>query len=75
LRQDDAYEQLVNQVTTETDPAKQQQFDAQLTDYYLDQSWVQQLVPSPERVVAQANVRGLRYDIRPGLVLGEVWLP
>ncbi|MBV9582749.1 MAG: hypothetical protein JO057_29545, partial [Chloroflexi bacterium] len=72
--QDDAYTQLVNEVTTETDPANQQQLDAQLTDYYLDQSWVQQLVPNPEHVAAHANVRGLRYDMRPGLVLGEVWL-
>ena len=45
-----------------------------MTDYYLDQSWVQQIVPNPEHVVAQANVQGLRYDMRPGLVLGEVWL-
>jgi len=31
-------------------------------------------VPNPEHVVAQANVHGLRYDMRSGLVLGEVWL-
>jgi peptide/nickel transport system substrate-binding protein len=72
--QDDAYTQLVNQVASETDPTRQQQLYAQLTDYYLDQSWVQQLVPNPEHVVAQANVHGLRYNLRPGLVLGEVWL-
>ena len=72
--QDDAYTQLVSQVVSETDPARQQQLYAQLTDYYLDQSFVQQLVPNPEHVVAQANVHGLRYDMRPGLVLGEVWL-
>jgi len=72
--QDDAYTHLVNDVTTETDPAKQQQLNAELTDYYLDQSWVQQLVPNPEHVVAQSRVHGLRYDTRPGLVLGEVWL-
>jgi ABC-type transport system substrate-binding protein len=72
--QDDVYTQLVDQVTTETDPVKQQQLYVQLTDFYLDQSWAQQIVPNPEHVVALANVHGLRYDMRPGLVLGEVWL-
>lgn len=72
--QDDAYTQLINELTSETDPARQQQLYAQVNDYYLDQSWVQQIVPNPEHVVAQANVHGLRYDMRSGLVLGEVWL-
>jgi peptide/nickel transport system substrate-binding protein len=72
--QDDAYTQLIDELTSETDPARQQQLYAQVNDYYLDQSWVQQIVPNPEHAVAQANVHGLRYDLRPGLVLGEVWL-
>jgi ABC-type transport system substrate-binding protein len=72
--QDDAYTQLINRMTSETDPARLQQLYAQLNDFYLEQSWVQQVVPNPEHVVAHANVHGLRYDMRPGLVLGEVWL-
>jgi peptide/nickel transport system substrate-binding protein len=72
--QDSAYTRLVNAVATETDPARQQQLYAQLTDYYLDQSWVQQLVPNPEHADVRSNVHGLRYDTRPGLILGEVWL-
>ena len=72
--QDDAYTQLLDQVIGETDPSKQQQLYGQLNDYYLDQSWVQQLMPNPEHAVAHTNVHGLRYDSRPGLVLGEVWL-
>ena len=73
--QDDAYTQLVNEVThRDRSGQTNNSYDAQLTDYYLDQSWVQQMVPNPEHVVAQSNVHGLRYDLRPGLVLGEVWL-
>jgi ABC-type transport system substrate-binding protein len=70
----DAYTQLVNQVVTETDPAKQHQLYDELNDYFLDQSWVLPIVPNPEHVTARANVHGLRYDTRPGLVLGEISL-
>jgi peptide/nickel transport system substrate-binding protein len=71
---DDAYTQLVNRVVTETDPAKQRQLYNQLNDYYLDQSWVLHIVQNPEHAAAQSNVRGLRYDARPALVLADVWL-
>jgi ABC-type transport system substrate-binding protein len=71
---DEAYTQLVNQIVTETDPAKQRQLHDQLNDYYLDQSWVLQIVQNPEHAAARTTVRGLRYDARPGLVLAEVSL-
>ncbi|MBV9581119.1 MAG: hypothetical protein JO057_21265 [Chloroflexi bacterium] len=47
---------------------------SQLNDYYLDQSCALPIVPNPERVAARSNVHGLRFDARPGLPLGEVWL-
>jgi peptide/nickel transport system substrate-binding protein len=71
---DDAYTQLINQVLTETDPAKQHQLYSQLNDYYLDQAWTLDIVPNPEHAVARSNVHGLRYDNRTGLVIGEIWL-
>ena len=71
---DDAYSQLVNQVLTETDANKQHALYGQLNDYLLDQSFVQHIVPVPERVAAQKNIRGLRFDFQPALVLGEIWM-
>ena len=58
----------------ETDPNKQRALNSQLNDYLLDQSFVQHIVPVPERVGAQKNIRGLRFDFQPALVLGEVWM-
>jgi peptide/nickel transport system substrate-binding protein len=71
---DDTYSQLVNQVLTETDVNKQRALYSQLNDYLLDQSFVQHIVPVPERAVGQKNIRGLRFDFQPALVLGEVWM-
>jgi peptide/nickel transport system substrate-binding protein len=70
----DAYSQLVNQAVTETDPVRQSQLYGQINDYYLDQAWTLPIVPSPERAAVRTNVRGIRYDGRPGLVPAEVWL-
>ena len=71
--QDDAYMQLINEVTSETDPVRAtvvRPVERLLSGSVL----VQQVVPNPEHLVAQANVHGLGYDMRPGLVLGEVWM-
>jgi hypothetical protein len=65
---------LVNQMASETDPLQQRVLYGQLNDYYLDQSWMLPMIPFPELVAAQANVPGLRYDSRPALVVGEVWI-
>jgi peptide/nickel transport system substrate-binding protein len=71
---DDAYTALIRQVVSETDPTRQQAVYSQLNDYLLDQSWTMPIFPFPEQVAARANVHGLRYDSRPGLVLAEAWL-
>jgi peptide/nickel transport system substrate-binding protein len=71
---DDAYNELANNLATETDPVKQRLLYSQLNDYYLDQSWVMILMQSPEHHVARAGVRGMRYDTHLALVLPEIWL-
>jgi peptide/nickel transport system substrate-binding protein len=71
---DDAYSQFVNRVLSETDAARQRELYGELNDYYLDQSFVQHIVPVPERVAARSNVRGLRFDLFPALVPAEIWL-
>jgi ABC-type transport system substrate-binding protein len=71
---DDAYSQLVNRVLYQTDTTRLQELYGELNDYYLDQSFVQHIVPVPERVAAGPNVRGLRFDLFPALVPSEIWL-
>jgi peptide/nickel transport system substrate-binding protein len=71
---DDAYTQLVNQILTETDAGKLSALYGVLNDYLLDQSFKFYIVPVPEHAAAQKNVRGLRYDPLPMLVIGEVSL-
>jgi peptide/nickel transport system substrate-binding protein len=71
---DDAYTQLVNEVLSVTDPARQKSLYAQLNDYFLDQSWVLPVTQNPPRVAARANVHGLRYDAHETPVLSDVWL-
>lgn len=66
--------QLANKVLSETDPAKQQSLYAELNDYFLDQSFEIPLTQDPPRLVARANIRGLRYDAHEALVLSDVWL-
>jgi ABC-type transport system substrate-binding protein len=71
---DDAYNELANRITTETDPSKQRALYDQLNDYWLDQSWVQILLRNPEHLVARVGVHGLRYDAHQALALPEVWV-
>jgi peptide/nickel transport system substrate-binding protein len=70
----DAYAQLVRQLVTETDSVRQRSLYAQLNDFYLDQCWVLPFLPNPQRVAANAAVRGLRYDAHQALVAAEIWL-
>jgi ABC-type transport system substrate-binding protein len=71
---DDAYTQLVDQVSTQTDLSKLPVLYSQLNDYLLEQSFTLPILPNPNHAVASAKVRGLQYDARPYLVLSEVWL-
>jgi hypothetical protein len=64
----------VNQILAETDPNKLHALYGQFNDYLLDQSFKLYIVPMPERVAANANIHGLRFDFEPALVLGEVWM-
>jgi peptide/nickel transport system substrate-binding protein len=71
---DDTYSQLVNEILTESDSNKLHTLYGVLNDYYLDQSFVQHIVPVPERAAARKGIHGLRFDFQPALMLGEIWM-
>jgi ABC-type transport system substrate-binding protein len=72
--EDDAYTVLVNQVLTETDPAKQTALYSRLNDYILDQSFTMPVTQNPPHLAARTNVRGLFYNAHEALELADVWV-
>jgi peptide/nickel transport system substrate-binding protein len=71
---DDAYDALSSEVLAATDATRQHALYAQLNNYYLDQSWVLPVSQDPPHLIAQARVRGLRYDGREAIPLQDLWL-
>jgi peptide/nickel transport system substrate-binding protein len=71
---DPQYEQLVTTIGTEPDAAKRTALYGQLNDFLLDQSFAMVISPNPPRLLARANVQGLRYAQHEALDFTSTWL-
>jgi len=71
---DPQYEQLVTNIGVEPDASKRGALYAQLNDFLLDQSFVMVVSPNPPRLLARANVQGLRYFQHEALDCTSTWL-
>ncbi|MCA1644656.1 MAG: ABC transporter substrate-binding protein [Chloroflexi bacterium] len=71
---DPQYEQLVATIGTEPDTAKRTALYGQLNDYLLDQSFAMVLSPSPSRMLARANVQGIRFHHHEAVDFSSTWL-
>jgi peptide/nickel transport system substrate-binding protein len=69
---DNAYTALVNQATTETDPAKAKDLYSRWNDYVLDQSWILVSCNNAQIVAAQPTVKGIAWNMHEGLDLSGV---
>jgi peptide/nickel transport system substrate-binding protein len=70
----DEWTSLVNAVSTETDPAKQQQLYAQVNDYMIDQAWS---IVFAERAViwlARNAIQNMNPTGRQSYLWDEVWI-
>jgi peptide/nickel transport system substrate-binding protein len=71
---DPQYEQLVTTIGTEPDAAKRSALYGQLNDFLLDQSFAMVVSPAPPRLLARANVQGLRFLQHEALDFTSAWL-
>jgi peptide/nickel transport system substrate-binding protein len=71
---DPQYEQLVTAIGTEPDPARRGTLYGQLNDFLLDQSFAMVISPNPPRLLARANVQGVRFNAHEGLDFTAAWL-
>ena len=72
---EDAWKQLVAAVSTEIDPAKQQQLYAQINDYVLDQSWIIPICSLPLVFLTRASVHGMTPTMHAGgFLFTDAWL-
>jgi peptide/nickel transport system substrate-binding protein len=68
------YTQLLNQVATETDPARQKQLYSQLNDLLLDEAFVWPIATAPFRVAARASVRNIGFLLHDAVDIKRIWL-
>ncbi len=68
------YTQLLNQVATETDPAKQKQVYSTLNDYLLDQAFVWPIGTAPFRIAARSNVQNIGFLLHDAVDVRSIWL-
>ena len=71
---DPQYEQLVTTIGTEPDAAKRSALYGQLNDFLLDQSFAMVLAPTPSRMLARANVQGIRFHHHEAVDFSSTWL-
>jgi peptide/nickel transport system substrate-binding protein len=70
----DAWAKLVDDISSETDPAKRKSLCAQINDFLLDQAWNLPVTHSPNRVASRKNVRGLAFELHEALNFAHVSL-
>jgi len=68
------WKDLVGQVATEPDPAKQKTLYARLNDYILDQSWAMPFATNPQILVATKKVHGMTINQYGAWYFTEAWL-
>jgi peptide/nickel transport system substrate-binding protein len=70
----EAWAKLVDEVSSEIDPAKRGNLYAQINEFLLDEAWNLPVTHSPNRVASRKNVRGLSYELHEALNYTEVSL-
>ena len=68
------WKDLVAQVATEPDPAKQKTLYATMNDYILDQSWAMPMATNPQILVATNKVKGVTTNQYGAWYFTEAWL-
>jgi peptide/nickel transport system substrate-binding protein len=69
-----AYTQLLNQVATETDPARARALYAELNDLLLDEAFVWPIATAPFRIAARANVKNVSFLLHDAINIRNIWL-
>jgi peptide/nickel transport system substrate-binding protein len=65
---------LVRQLSTETDPAKQKALYAQANDFILDQAWIFAAASNPIILLTRSQVRGITPSMHQGFYFTNAWL-
>ena len=71
---DPSYEQLVTSIGTEPYGGKRSALYGQLNDFLLDQSFAMVVSPQPSRLLARANVQGIRFFRHEAVDYSATWL-
>lgn len=70
----DAWAKLVDDVSSELDPAKRKLLYAQINNFLLDEAWDLPVTHAPNRVATRKNVHGLAFELHEALNYAEVSL-
>ena len=70
----EAYSQVTQAISTETDAAKQKQLYTRLNELLVDEAFAVALASASPRMLLKSNVQGLDYTMHEGFVWTNVWL-
>lgn len=70
----DVWAKLVDDVSSELDPAKRKLLYTQINDFLLDEAWDLPVTHAPNRVATRKNVHGLAFELHEALNYAEVSL-
>ncbi len=68
------WQDFVQKVATEPDPAKQKTLYAAMNDYILDQSWAMPIATNPQILVTRTNVKGLTINQYGAWYFTTAWI-
>jgi peptide/nickel transport system substrate-binding protein len=68
------WKDLVSQVGTEADPARQKTLYARMNDYILDQSWAMPFATNPQILVATSKLKGVTTNQYGAWYFTDAWL-
>jgi peptide/nickel transport system substrate-binding protein len=68
------WKDIVTQLSTETDPTRQQALYARANDFVLDQSWILPLASNPIILLTRSAVNGVTPTMHQGFYFTNAWL-
>jgi ABC-type transport system substrate-binding protein len=68
------WKEIIAQVATETEPAKQKTLYARMSDYILDQSWAMPFATNPQILVASSKLKGVTTNQYGAWYFTDAWL-